>query len=150
MCTYADGVLIISQVRCKLGIPAPKVLAWHSRADDSPIGAAYIIMEKAQGVPLTELWESMSLRQRSGLIQNFDIVQKALSSISFKSYGSLYFAQDVKAGPPAEPLYINTAGNDVVDERYIVGPIIGRGWLDDGRAKIKFDRGPCKFIEFQM
>lgn len=104
-------------------------------------------MEKVEGVSLSEVWPSMSLKQRSGLIQNFAAIQKAWTSASFKSYGSLYFAPDLQAEPPTDPLYVDADGNDIVDKQFIVGPTTGRGWLEDGRAQIQFDCGPCKFVD---
>jgi len=104
-------------------------------------------MDKVKGVSLSEVWESMSIRQRSGLIQNFADIQKAWISVSFNSYGSLYFARDLKAGPSTKFLYVNADGNEVIDEQFVLGPTVGRGWLEEGRAKIQFDRGPCKFVE---
>ncbi|KAF2685338.1 hypothetical protein K458DRAFT_403544 [Lentithecium fluviatile CBS 122367] len=82
------------------------VLAWSSRAQGSPIGAEYIIMEEARGVEPENVWPD-------GATGN-------------------------------KPLYVDADGINVVDERFAVGPSTGREFLDDGRATINFDRGPCK------
>lgn len=44
------------QARNVLGTPISKVLEWSSMANESPVGAEYITMEKAPGVALEKTW----------------------------------------------------------------------------------------------
>jgi hypothetical protein len=53
-----------------LQTPVPKVFCWSSRAHDNAVGAEYIIMEKAQGVELEEMWPKMTMKERSVLVKN--------------------------------------------------------------------------------
>jgi hypothetical protein len=48
----ASEVATIDWLRTLTTTPVPKVLAWCSRAETTPVKAEYIIMEKACGVPL--------------------------------------------------------------------------------------------------
>jgi len=53
-------------VRNVLHIPAPKVYAWCSRANETPVGAEYIIMEKVPGIKLSHVWEDMHILKKIG------------------------------------------------------------------------------------
>jgi fructosamine-3-kinase len=50
--TTASEVATMDWLRTSTTTPVPKVLAWCSRAETTPVKAEYIIMEKACGVPL--------------------------------------------------------------------------------------------------
>jgi hypothetical protein len=54
-----------SQVRYKLEAPVPKVLAWSSCRSENPAGAEYIVMEKAPGSSLAQLWPHLSNEQKN-------------------------------------------------------------------------------------
>ncbi|KAL1613217.1 hypothetical protein SLS60_001449 [Paraconiothyrium brasiliense] len=135
-------------VRNVLGTPVPKVLAWNSKAQDNPVGAEYIIMEKAQGIELEKIWPSMNIKNRLALVENIAGFQKAWTSISFKRFGSLYYANDLDESSESEPLYVDANGIDTIDERFAIGPSTGREMVDNGRATVQFDRGPCKIHVF--
>ncbi|ORY11479.1 hypothetical protein BCR34DRAFT_587823, partial [Clohesyomyces aquaticus] len=106
-----------------LGTPVPKVLAWSSKVHGNPVESEYIIMEKVPGVELES---------------------KTWASISFKSFGALYYAEDLDDSIANGPLYTDANGVDIVDDRFTIGPSTGSELIDNGRANITFDRGSCE------
>lgn len=124
-----------------LGTPVPKVLAWSSRSDN-PVGAEYIIMEKAQGVQLKEIWNKLDIEVRLNIVKKIAKYQADWTSISFSKFGGLYYKQDLVSTPSL--VYTNIEGKEITDERFAVGPSTSRQNTDDGRMEIEFDRGPCE------
>ena len=72
--------------------------------------------------------------------------QKVWMSASFAKFGSLYYAEDLPGHNSHDFLYVNEDGAEVRDSRFAVGPSTGREVIDDGRAAVTFDRGPCKIV----
>lgn len=136
------------QVRNVLGTPVPRVLAWSSKAEENPVGAEYIIMEKVLGIELEQVWPNMDIKDRFALTKTIAGFQKAWTSVSFKRFGALYYAKDLDETTGNEPLYVNENGVDVINERFAIGPSTGHEWIDNGRATIDLDRGPCKISVF--
>lgn len=134
-----------------LSTPVPSVLAWNSRAEDDPVGAEYIIMQKAPGTPLSIVWDSLELNERLKVAMKLFRYMKKWSSVSFLQQGSLYFASDEHQTTASDtPLYTRSDGSTEKDSRYRVGPSTGREWVDAGRQAIQCSRGPCKyFLRFQ-
>jgi hypothetical protein len=54
-------------------------------------------MEKAQGVPLSQVWDVMALPQKLQVLLALVKIQKRWLSISFSHYGGLYYAKDVQS-----------------------------------------------------
>lgn len=132
------------QVRDVLGTPVPKVFAWNSKAQDNPVGAEYIIMEKLPGIPLDQAWAQMDIRDRFTIVKAIARYQKAWMSVSFTKYGSLYYAEDLDEHTQQSPLFVNQHNVEVSDPKFAVGPSTGRGFVDEGRMDVDFDRGPCE------
>jgi hypothetical protein len=126
-----------------LGTPVPRVLDWCGRAQGSSVGAEYVVMEKVIGVELEGVWPGMGIRDRFAIVKAIAGFQKEWCSISFKRFGSLYYADDLNGTDVNEPLYVDADGNDVYNGRFAVGPSTGRETIDEGRANIDFDHGPC-------
>lgn len=122
----------------------PKVLAWSSNASENPIGAEYIIMEKVGGVQLNKVWPRMNIKQRFELVKTISRYQKAWMSKTFTQYGSLYYSKDLQSNSGC--ILVNEDGSQFEDDRFAIGPSTGRGFLDDGRIDVDFDRGPCKIF----
>jgi hypothetical protein len=132
------------QVRNVLGTPVPRVFAWSSTAQENPVGAEYIIMEKVPGIEQERVWPSMKIADRFTLVKAIAGFQKAWTSVSFKKFGGLYYAKDLEKKAENEPLYTDANGVDVTDAKFAIGPSTGRELIDYRRATIDFDRGPCK------
>lgn len=118
------------------------MLAWSSNARENSIGAEYIIMEKVAGVQLDKVWSNMDIKGRFEIVKAISGYQKALMSTSFARYGSLYYSSDLD--DPDGCVLVKENGTGVKEHRFAVGPSAGRGFLDDGRIALDFDRGPCK------
>ncbi|GFF52790.1 hypothetical protein IFM46972_09621 [Aspergillus udagawae] len=61
--TTASEVATMDCTRNELRTPVPNVLAWCSKAEETPAGAEYI-MEKAPGSQLDKAWPKMSMKDR--------------------------------------------------------------------------------------
>jgi hypothetical protein len=134
------------QARRILKTPVPRVLAWSSKVEDNPVGAEYIIMEKAPGIGLERAWPTMKIKDRITVVKAIAAFQKTWTSVSFKRFGSLYYSKDLEAPARGEPLYVNSDGVDITDDEFAVGPSMGREWIDDGRASVEMERGPCEDV----
>ncbi|OJZ84394.1 hypothetical protein ASPFODRAFT_62373 [Aspergillus luchuensis CBS 106.47] len=55
-------------------------------------------------------------------------------------YGSLYYSKDLQSNSGC--ILVNEDGSRFKDDRFAIGPSTGRGFLDDGRIDVDFDRGP--------
>ncbi|PWY77778.1 phosphotransferase enzyme family protein [Aspergillus eucalypticola CBS 122712] len=120
--TTASEVATMDFVRNKLSTPVPKVLAWSSNASENPVGAGYIIMEKVGGIQLNKVWPRMNIKQRFELAKTIARYQKA-----WMSNGCIL---------------VNEDGSQFKDDQFAISPSTGRGFLDDGRIDVDFDRGP--------
>jgi hypothetical protein len=136
---------LMPQARNILGNPVPKVLAWCSQAQETPVGAEYVIMEQVPGIELEHVWPKMNIKDRLAVVKAVGGYQKSWTSVSFMKYGSLYFSKDLN-NALNEPLYVDAAGDYVKSTRYAVGPSTGRENIDNGRATVDFDRGPCRIV----
>ncbi|TVY54027.1 Altered inheritance of mitochondria protein 9, mitochondrial [Lachnellula cervina] len=121
--------------------------AWSSKAQENSVGAEYIIMEKVPGIELESVWPSMKIEDRLAVVKAIASFQKAWTSVSFKKFGALYYAQDLDERIGNEPLYVDANGVEVKDARFTIGPSTGRVSIDNRRATINFDRGPWDTLE---
>ncbi|KAK2810350.1 hypothetical protein FQN50_003081 [Emmonsiellopsis sp. PD_5] len=83
-------VATLDFLRNELNIPVPQVLAWSSEKDQ-PVGAEYIIMEKAPGQELSKIWPSMDVSDKVDIVSQLVNIQAKICSVDFKYYGSLYY-----------------------------------------------------------
>ena len=71
------------------GLPVPKVCAWSSRATENTVGSEYIIMEKVNGVELSQKWPKMSLHAKFELARAITSLDQAFVRNAFTSIGSI-------------------------------------------------------------
>ncbi|RMZ72435.1 phosphotransferase enzyme family [Pyrenophora seminiperda CCB06] len=138
--TTASEVATMDFARRVLDTPAPRVYAYNSQAQSHAVGAEYIIMEKAQGVPLSLVWDKLALPQKLHVLLALVQIQKRWLSISFSHYGGLYYAKDIPSS--CEASHYVQDGVVVKDSEFVVGPATGRDWYDAGRAGLDIERGP--------
>ena len=100
-------------------------------------------MEKVPGVQLEVVWEAMRIEDRFQVVKTIAQYQKAWMSCSFQSFGSLYYSKDLNEHNK-DLLYTDSNGTTTSDPRFAIGPSTGRSFIDDGRANVEFDRGPCE------
>ncbi|KAJ5143876.1 uncharacterized protein N7515_002663 [Penicillium bovifimosum] len=137
--TTASEVATMDFARRILDTPAPRVYAWNSQAETHPVGAEFIIMDKVEGVPLSQVWGTMKLTQKLQVLLAMARLQKRWLSVSFSHYGSLYYKGDVQ--PPEGSHYIKD-GKAVGDSEFVIGLSTGRDWCDAGRSILDVDKGP--------
>jgi len=104
-------------------------------------------MDKAEGVPLSQVLDTMDLTQKLRLLLAVTSLQKRWLSISFSHYGSLYYTGDVKER--AGNYYAKKDGEDLNSPKFIVGPATGRDWIDADRSTLDTERGPCTLRPIQ-
>ncbi|GIK04054.1 hypothetical protein Aspvir_008129 [Aspergillus viridinutans] len=84
----ASEVATLEYVKSHTSIPVSKVLAWSCNALN-PVGIEYIVMEKAKGRQLVEVWGEMDQPQKFKVIQNLVLLESQLASVKFPGYGNL-------------------------------------------------------------
>lgn len=112
-------------MRTVLGIPVPVIHVSNSRAESSPVGAEYIIMEKVSGIPLREVWGSFKPTDKLKVFLQVFKYQQAWATTSFDQFGSLYYAEDL-GSLSSDRLFIDYKGSLVSNPRSTVGPAVGR------------------------
>ncbi|KAG6023674.1 hypothetical protein E4U19_004206 [Claviceps sp. Clav32 group G5] len=145
--TTASEVATMKFAREVLNTPLPEVYDWCSRAQETPVGAEFILMEKLDGAELEEVWPEMTIQDRYEVVTAVTCYQKSWASVSFEQFGSLYFAEDFKGENIPALVYTDGEGRRVEDPRFVVGPSTSREMFDAGRGDIEFDRGPWKSLE---
>ncbi|KAJ5368331.1 uncharacterized protein N7496_008091 [Penicillium cataractarum] len=80
--TTAGEVAVLEYVKRHTSIPVPRVLSWSSDGSNN-VGAEYIIMDKAPGVPLFQVWGTMTEFERLQLIKNLTKLEAQLATIKF-------------------------------------------------------------------
>ncbi|KAG6061801.1 hypothetical protein E4U32_002805 [Claviceps aff. humidiphila group G2b] len=145
--TVASEVATMKFAREVLNTDLPEVYDWCSRAEKTPVGAEYILMEKMEGVELEEVWPEMEIEDRLEVVKAVLAYQLSWASVSFEQYGSLYFAEDFKEENLPALVYTDNQGRRVEDPRFVVGPSTDRTLFDYGRDGLDFDHGPWNSLE---
>lgn len=97
-------------------------------------------MDKTTGVPLSQVWGTLTLSQKLQVLLAMTRLQKQWLRVSFSHYGSLYYAGDVQS--PEGNNYIKD-GKTVMNSEFVIGPATGRDWMDAGRSALHIVKGPC-------
>jgi hypothetical protein len=129
------------QARTVAGLPIPKAYAWSPDAATNPVGAEYIIMEKAKGSLLSSKWPSMSKKEKIGLMQNVVFLEKSLTSHPFQHIGSVYYESDMRQHLQFDN---SVTFSPTTYKGFVVGPTTSRKFLHDERRDVRTDRGPCQ------
>lgn len=119
-------------------VPVPKLLAWNADASN-PVGAEYVVTERATGCQLTEKWDEMDEEGHVELVKNLCRLEGELAAIAFPAYGSLYLQESMDDGDKYEPLApeLDPFG------RFCIGPSCRRDETESVQAR--FDQGPCEY-----
>ncbi|KAL8994544.1 MAG: hypothetical protein Q9169_005508 [Polycauliona sp. 2 TL-2023] len=146
--TTASEVATMDFTKNVLKIPVPELYAWNSRAEKSPVGAGFIIMEEARGVPLSYKWPALRGEDKLGVIKSIVGIESLLASTSFRESGSLYYTEDVDRSARNDVLYTDIAtGRPIYNARFSIGPTTDRKTFDNDRGNVDFDRGPWAITE---
>lgn len=119
------------------------MLDWNPSAEN-PVGAEYILMKKAPGIPLQSIWETKKITKShiEALARQIAYLETRFLDMTFRSIGAIYHKGDVALANAFA--YTNSKGEEVKDPRFVIGPVVGHSWLLNGRCNLKCDRGPCK------
>lgn len=123
------------------GVPVPKLYSYSSTADN-PAGVEYLILEKANGVPIETKWFSMTKRERHTLASSFVEIEKKFFDLPFDSIGSIYFKSDLSPNIQ-RPLYSEDHKDDGASGSFCIGPIADYMFSYGKRAGLDIYRGPC-------
>ncbi|KAH7074476.1 hypothetical protein BKA63DRAFT_603397 [Paraphoma chrysanthemicola] len=88
-------------------------------------------MEKAPGVELETFWPTFSIKERLAVVKAMAAYQRAWASVSFKQFGSLYYAEDLDIQSSTGPLYTDVNGSDI--------------WSN--KTTVPLDRGPWNSLQ---
>ncbi|KDB22282.1 hypothetical protein H109_05808 [Trichophyton interdigitale MR816] len=135
MLSTASEAAVLEFVRTHTTVPVPKVLAWSSNAKN-PVGAEYIILEKAKGVQLTEVWGRLPESGRLDIIKGLVMIEKQLLSLQFPAYGNLYFRHSIP-NLPHVPLDKELDPSS----QYCIGPAASLQWASGGTTP-EYSSGP--------
>ena len=137
--TVASEVATINLVR-SYGVPAPKILG-YSTTSNNAVGSEYIIMEKANGRDLGDIWYELSEKERLKVLSQVGKLESVLFSISLPAYGSIYHKHDLDFDTKS----VDVAGGDSGAAKFCIGPDVAQRWWFDGRGQLPVSRGPCKY-----
>ncbi|OJD21311.1 hypothetical protein ACJ73_07348 [Blastomyces percursus] len=127
----ASEVATLDFLRTELDIPVPRVLAWSSKKDQL-VGAEYIVMEMAPGEELGKSWMSMDISEKVNIVPQLANIQARACSVDFKSYGSLYYRDDVDG---CQDIPSNS-------DRFCIGPAAAISFWEAEREAMDKYRGP--------
>ena len=135
----ASEVATMEFARVRLGLPVPRVLSWCSAKGSTAVGAEFIIMEKAIGVPVSKLWPQMSQLQKLKFVEEVVKVEKAALGNPLPSYGSIFFRGDIAPEKAFE-----------VDDIFVIGPTVEWKFWGGERIEMNLDRGPCECLPLSL
>ncbi|GFN11624.1 phosphotransferase family protein [Aspergillus tubingensis] len=108
----ASEAAVMEYVRSHTSVPVCRVLGWSSEASN-PVGSEYILMERACGRQLVDVWGEMNQLQQFRLVQCLVQLQSQLAALKFPAYGNMYFlSSDAQHSDPIVPM----------NDDYCVGP----------------------------
>ena len=123
-------------------MPVPKILAWSSDSGN-PVGAEYILEEKAQGQQLGSIWPQMSKKSRLDIISQVVELENRLASLTFSHHGCIYFRDTIR-GEGFQPLTTNPPLTSSIADRFALGPLTTPELWDGEDQSLELDRGPCE------
>ncbi|KIY43072.1 hypothetical protein FISHEDRAFT_54147 [Fistulina hepatica ATCC 64428] len=124
----------------RVGVPVPKVYAWCSRAEESDVGAEYILMENVHGKALDKMYEDEELDEQA--VRTVGAVLEPLTRLRFQNYGSIYYTRDLPEDRRM-PLQIDSLPEDVQVDDLCLGPATRNDcWFMERGEIAKVPRGP--------
>lgn len=111
-----------------------RIYGWFSTASN-PVGSEYIVMEKLEGVTVTDVWFNLSTKERRR------VIEQVMLSLQFRASGSIYFPLDL-----SEPERSHSVPLGIKGHEFCIGPMAHYSWWHGERGSLSYDYGPCKFI----
>lgn len=135
-----------------LDVPIPRIYTWSSDAEN-PVGAEYILEEKANGLQLGSIWYDWPEDSKLDLVNQIHQIEEKLTSISFSMRGSIYYKSDLESkGVMYAPLNSSIVQLDghldhetvtSLTNNFAIGPSTDPKLWRSERANMKLSRGPC-------
>ncbi|KAJ8109346.1 hypothetical protein OPT61_g7526 [Boeremia exigua] len=138
--TTASEVAVLQYLHAHTQVPVPKVLAWSSDPSN-PVGAEYIIMEKAPGIQLFKRWGELSDWDQLCVVKQLTKLEGQIAKIRFPASGSLYLCESMAD----DDAYVSLDRETDPSGRFCIGPSCERGWHPQGMTAplhTCFNRGP--------
>ena len=127
-----------------MNIPSPRIVAW-SADRNNPVGAEYILEERAPGVPLGSLWYQWPIQSRLEVVQQIVDMERKLASVKFMKSGCIFFREDVPLDMSTDiSLDTSVPFPTSVLERFKLGLLVSSELWHSDRAAINMNRGPCE------
>jgi hypothetical protein len=155
--TYRAGVEVLTgmlQLPTVLNLAVPRIYA-YSLDPLNPVGAEYILEEKAGGKPLGTLWHQWQTESHFGLVTQLVDFETKLASVLFRRHGCIYYKNDLeKKGGRVYNLEAGSLSstsptgrlNSVLTEDFVLGPLTKASLWERERATMNLDQGPCKLF----
>ncbi|KAE8352381.1 kinase-like domain-containing protein [Aspergillus coremiiformis] len=137
--TIASEVATMDYAREVIGLPVPRVLSW-SCDPLNPVGSEYIIMEKAKGTALGDIWYRLSSPSKHKFIRQVVELEATLASVPFPEHGCLYYTQDLPTNYFKNQLSL--CGDGL--KKFCIGPVVDPIFWSDGRAEMERCQGPWR------
>ncbi|KIM97540.1 hypothetical protein OIDMADRAFT_204366 [Oidiodendron maius Zn] len=147
--TTASEVATREFLRNVLNIPTPRIISW-SADQNNPVGAEYILEEKAPGKPLGSLWYQWPMKDRLKLISQIVEIERQLTSTKFTQSGCIYFKGDIPENMSIDCKLVSHVPLQSSElDRFRLGPLTSSGLWRGDRAGMNMNRGPYnKPLEF--
>ncbi|KAK0119331.1 Phosphotransferase enzyme [Cadophora gregata f. sp. sojae] len=147
--TTASEVATRQFLRTVLKLPVPRIHAFSS-TPDNPVGAEYIIEEKAKGKPLGNLWRHWDTESQISLVTQLVNFETKLASVTFRRHGCIYYKKDLEMkGLPAYDLEAESLCTDdltqlnlIPTKELAIGPLTEARLWEGERSTMQLDRGP--------
>jgi len=131
-----------------INLPIPKVIGWSSD-NDNPVGAEYILEEKAPGQPLGSLWHQMPKKSKLDIISQVVELENRLASLTFSHHGCIYFRESLQGmNTASQPLITSPPVPPAIADRFVIGPLTTPELWNIEDMDLKLDRGPCGWAVF--
>ncbi|OGE47113.1 hypothetical protein PENARI_c063G08313 [Penicillium arizonense] len=143
--TTASEVATRHFIRDKMGLPIPRIYDW-SADECNPVGAEYILEEKASGQPLGAIWGGLSSEIQSNIVNQVVDAEKKLASISFPKHGYIYYESDLKSTSAKYERLQSPSIQDAQAPAFVIGPSADPNLWGLGRAQMNLDRGPWRSV----
>ncbi|PVH93339.1 hypothetical protein DM02DRAFT_721750 [Periconia macrospinosa] len=122
-----DASEVIVKIPFPIAGPPKYTTASESADATNPVGAEYIIMEKAPGTQLFNKWGDMSDLEQFRFVKEVGKVEGKTAGIRFPATGSLYLRKSTVGDSwvPLDPKF-DPSG------QFCIGPSCDRGWYKNG------------------
>lgn len=140
----ASEVATLDFVRNVMSLPVPKVLAWSSRAEATPVGAEFMILEKVDGVELYKPWPDIK-KEFAYIVGTLVRCDQKFATTLFSANGSLFYKDDIVGFPHTTQIFKDEKKESDLTKKFAIGPHMAWELWFGERVGMDVDRGPCSF-----